>query len=168
MRVLVLGRAGQEAEPALRARWPELPCSGPCGVHESCHSVMRRASFSLCVKNTFVKCVCSLQETPPPLANPDSTVATSMRLPTSLLGRRRTRSEAEETRVAQQRPIVAPPNTAMQSLANSGASSPCPLGPSPAPKPDFSQGSLLWLLWSYHVHSEQCCIPVWWLTASCC
>ncbi len=59
-----------------------------------------------------------------PLASRDSAPATSMRLPTSLLGRRRTRSEAEEARAARQRPQLAPPNTAMQSLANSGSSSP--------------------------------------------
>jgi hypothetical protein len=50
-------------------------------------------------------------------------------MPASVLGRRRGRSEGEEARAARQipmltAPIVAPPNTATQSLANSGASSP--------------------------------------------
>ena len=63
------------------------------------------------------------------LASPEGAPVPSVRLPASLLGRRRTRSEAEEARAARQHPIltapvVAPPNTATQSLADSGASSP--------------------------------------------
>ena len=63
------------------------------------------------------------------LATPEGASMPSVRLPASLLGRRRSRSEAEEARAARQSPIltapiVAPPNTATQSLGHSGAWSP--------------------------------------------
>ena len=63
--------------------------------------------------------------------------------PASLLGRRRTRSEAEHGQSgSQQRPeAVAPPTTAAQSFANSGASSPRTLmDPASAPMLAFTPG----------------------------
>ena len=61
----------------------------------------------------------------------------------SLLGRRRTRSEAEQGQGSSQQRLaaVAPPNTAAQSYANSGASSPRALmDPASAPALAFTPG----------------------------
>ena len=61
----------------------------------------------------------------------------------SLLGRRRTRSEAEQGQGSSQQrsAVVAPPNTAAQSFANSGASSPRTLmDPASAPALAFTPG----------------------------